>query len=156
MIGKRAVSPLIATIILITLTVAIGAILVNFGMTYVKKKIQCLSYDISIKDVKVDYNTNTLLVTLVNNGMEAINISKNSPLIFNAIINEKSYICEYNPVLDTRDCIISTEVLLEPGKISTINIKFSQNIDLKGFRSGEFIIRGCGKIGETIYNYFLR
>lgn len=156
MVRKRAVSPLIATVILISLTIAIGAILVNFGMTYVKRKVTCLAYDIKITDAKVDYNTNSLLITLINNGMEAINITRNSPLIFNANINGIEYICEYNPTLDTRNCIIATEVLLEPGKIATINITFSPNIDLTKFRMGEFIIRGCGKTGETIYPYFIR
>lgn len=89
-VNKKAVSPLIATVLLIAFAVALGAVVMNWGRGYVdettafateksNKEIRC-SMDINMKfiefdDVKqicLDNGTNTINFTIHNSGTVAI------------------------------------------------------------------------------------
>jgi len=64
----RSVSPLIATIILIALTVAIGAIIVGWGRSYVQQQTSCLGYEVVIEDATVNVTSKTITLKIRNTG----------------------------------------------------------------------------------------
>jgi len=65
----RSVSPLIATIILIALTVAIGAIIVGWGRSYIQKQVSCLGVGFEILSLKFNSSTNNVSsVEVINSG----------------------------------------------------------------------------------------
>jgi len=50
--AKRSVSPLIATILLVALTVSIGAMIIGWGRQYVQQQTACLEYSIQIIETR--------------------------------------------------------------------------------------------------------
>lgn len=90
--GKRGVSPLIATVLLIAFAVALGAVVMNWGKSYVEDQaehagtkssteIKCqIDIDLEVKEIrgqpKICYNNGTgnssLVVMLENQGSETI------------------------------------------------------------------------------------
>ncbi|MEM5880115.1 MAG: hypothetical protein QXQ16_02390 [Candidatus Aenigmatarchaeota archaeon] len=68
---KKSISPLIATFILITLTVAIGAMIVAWGRQYVQKQIMCAGMGASLTVISKDFPDNdswSITLNLFNTG----------------------------------------------------------------------------------------
>jgi len=68
--SKRAVSPLIAAILLIALTVSIGAMIIGWGRQYVQKQTSCLGVSVQITNLGGD-NKNAK-ITIKNTGTHNI------------------------------------------------------------------------------------
>ncbi len=63
----RSVSPLIATIVLISLTIAIGAIIVGWGRAYIQKQTSCLGVGFEI--LSLEFNGSTIKdIKVLNTG----------------------------------------------------------------------------------------
>jgi len=75
----RSVSPLIATIILIALTVAIGAIIVGWGRNYIQQQTSCLGVGFEILSLEFDGN-NIKNITVLNTG--STNFTVGSTFVF--------------------------------------------------------------------------
>ncbi|MEM4680725.1 MAG: hypothetical protein QW038_02940 [Nanopusillaceae archaeon] len=68
---KKSISPLIATFILITLTVAIGAMIVAWGRQYVQKQIMCAGMGASLTVISKNFPNNAswnITLNLFNTG----------------------------------------------------------------------------------------
>lgn len=157
--AKRAVSPLIATILLVALTISIGAMIIGWGKEYVKKQTKCIGYEIDILNAKADYTNRILKVSVHNKGTEDLILSTEaSPLVFHAVIAGQDYYCAVaDPAtIGATGCAIKKGTAdLAAGQIGTIEIHFGSGIDLSKYEEGEFIIKGCGTIGEKIMPYML-
>jgi len=153
----RGVSPLIATIILISLTVAIGALIVGWGRQYVKMQTECLGYQIDIMDVKYNSANNALNIVVSNNGMNEISLDPaTSRLVFLATIGGNQYTCKVAQTTPTGGCSIQPGATIKPGDIATITVTFATGINLANFESGQFMIQGCGTLGGTITKYMIK
>mgnify|MGYP001770643928 CR=1 FL=1 len=90
--AKRAISPLIATIILVALTVAIGALIVNWGRAYVSKSMSCVTLSMSL------YNptkgTNYIDFKLFYTSENPTEFSDYTVKIYTTLGTE--YLCKYN------------------------------------------------------------
>ena len=95
---KRSVSPLIATIILIALTVALGAIIVGWARGYVSGQVSCLNLGASAEYLSSDQNSTLGLLYIytevLNTGSVPINI--NNVYIKIKGTNGDTDICNYN------------------------------------------------------------
>jgi len=157
---KKAVSPLIAGILLIALTVSIGAMIIGWGKEYVKKHVSCMNYELEILNAKADYTGKTLSIGIENTGMAKIILSSEaSPLVFQAVIGGQTYYCPVKKdvtSLSPDECAIQEQKTdLNPGDIATVKIYFGSGIDLTKYQEGEFLIKGCGTIGTKITQYML-
>jgi len=72
----KGVSPLIATIILIALTVSIGAIIVGWGRSYIQRQTSCLGISLLIQSVVYDTNTGKYNITVLNNGEQQVIVGR--------------------------------------------------------------------------------
>jgi len=70
----KGVSPLIATIILIALTVSIGAIIVGWGRSYVQKQTSCLGMSIQLSNLKG--GASAWNITITNIGEQPVLLSR--------------------------------------------------------------------------------
>jgi len=153
----RAVSPLIATIILIALTVAVGALIVGWGRQYVKMQTECLGYQIEIMGVKYDATNNALNIVVNNRGMNDISLDPNTArLVFLATIGGNQYTCKVSPTVQAGGCSIQPGTTIKPGDITTITVKFASGINPANIDEGQFMIQGCGTLGETITRYMIK
>jgi len=75
----KGVSPLIATIILIALTVSIGAIIVGWGRSYIQRQASCLNVGFEILSLEFDGN-NIKNIAVLNTGL--INFTVRSTFVF--------------------------------------------------------------------------
>jgi len=81
----RSVSPLIATIILIALTVAIGAIIVGWGRNYIQQQASCLDVEFEIISLKFSSSGGTNTVTnveVINSGNVKISSGEKVYFVF--------------------------------------------------------------------------
>ena len=75
--NKRAVSPIIATLILILIAVAAGVIVYVWTTTYIGTQVGSFSQEqFIITNAKYDKNAKILNVTIVNQGASIVNITK--------------------------------------------------------------------------------
>lgn len=88
---KRSISPLIATIILIALTIAIGAIIVGWANSYVGQRTQCLNAQITIQNVYYNSSSSTLVIQAVNSGGTNILVSQLYVIVYDTLGNK--YVC---------------------------------------------------------------
>lgn len=153
----RGVSPLIATIILIALTVAVGALIVGWGRQYVKMQTECLGYQIEIMSVKYTAATNSLEIVINNKGLNEISLDPNTArLVFLAKIGGNQYTCKVSTTMPQGGCSIQPGTSIKPGDIATITVGFSPGINPANLDEGQFMIQGCGTLGETITKYMIR
>ncbi|RIB35343.1 MAG: hypothetical protein BXU00_02345 [Candidatus Nanoclepta minutus] len=93
----RGVSPLIATIILIALTVSIGAIIVGWGRSYIQKQMICAGMSASLNYKNYSYsggnNPKIISFDILNSGESVINL-RNAYIKITSI-DETSDICSY-------------------------------------------------------------
>ena len=72
--AKRTVSPLIASILLIALTVSIGAMIIGWGRQYVQQQTSCLGVSVQLSDLWG--GTNGWNITVTNSGEQVIQIGR--------------------------------------------------------------------------------
>lgn len=72
--NKRAISPLIATFILISLTVAVGAMIVAWGRNYVQKQMVCIRLGARMSVVSKDFTSVPAIINIsvMNTGEVAL------------------------------------------------------------------------------------
>jgi len=125
----RSVSPLIATIILIALTVAIGAIIVGWGRSYIQKQTICL--DVSLEILSVTYNLSSSLiytVTFINSGSVKIPQNEKLYIIVEDIIGNR----------DTKSITIGKDI--DPGESYTANFNLQlSNVKQKPYKVWIFL-----------------
>jgi len=150
---KRAVSPLIATILLVAL-ISIGAMIIGWGKEYTNRQIKCIGYEIDILSTNIDYTNRILKVSVHNKGTEDLILSTEvSPLVFHAVIAGQDYYCTVTDpaTIGASECAIKKGTAdLAAGQIGTIEIHFGSGIDLSKYEEGEFIIKGCGVISKKV------
>jgi len=150
----RSVSPLIATIILIALTVAIGAIIVGWGRSYVQKQMMCTSFSLYISDYRA--TSSSLILTVQNTGI-AIDLSRYTLQVY--IISKDGSSVDVQPCSNTNTsakCVI----LNMGGSLYQDNIIGEGTyfrLNLTGYyignlpQSAKILIQGCGDVSNTIY-----
>ena len=121
----RSVSPLIATIVLISLTIAIGAIIVGWGRAYVQKQVSCATMSATLSYKKYEYNPSTktydIYLSIVNSGGSIINLKDTYIKIISADLTT-SDVCEYNAGGGCTYGVTEGNVSLNPGDISEIKL----------------------------------
>ncbi|MFA4662461.1 archaellin/type IV pilin N-terminal domain-containing protein [Pyrococcus kukulkanii] len=71
--NKKSVSPLIASILLIALTVSIGAMIIGWGRQYVNQRTSCLGMEVTILSATYDsVNSEITSLSAINVGFVAI------------------------------------------------------------------------------------
>lgn len=120
--GKRAVSPLIATVLLIAFSVALGAVVMNWGRSFVKTKTE-----------EVDLKTGVQLQCTVDILLEFVEISNEKQVCFNSTGNYTKFIVENTgsissdglslQIIDSNSNIYSTQFTntLAAGNASVFN-----------------------------------
>jgi len=119
----RSVSPLIATIILIALTVAIGAIIVGWGRSYVQKQVSCLGASVNIIKAKLDKQYNQVTVGFINNGNMQLDPIQVYGVLYTA--SGKMYKCPYvsgSTLPQKLPCGLFNPVDANGNPISSINL----------------------------------
>mgnify|MGYP001772930618 CR=1 FL=1 len=143
---KKGISPLIATIVLIALTVAIGAMIVGWGRSYVQQKSECLGYELNILRGIVDTTNNKVILTVENTGTKTIdsNIDRDR---FEFIVDIAGSLVSCK-IGSSNICNISfVPFSIRPGDIVNLEISFNSSY-LNSMRSGYFRIRGCDRISN--------
>ncbi|HIP90464.1 MAG TPA: hypothetical protein EYH22_02835 [Candidatus Nanopusillus sp.] len=84
MVNKRAVSPLIATILLIALTVSIGAMIISWGRQYVQQQTECLDVSATIVNAKLNISGSTITVGFLNKGNQILDTTKVTAILYTA------------------------------------------------------------------------
>ncbi len=75
--NKRAITPLMATFLLISLAIALGVVIMNFGRAEVQKRVECSVENLGlafvdiegVKQVCMDKNTQILEMVIENGGV---------------------------------------------------------------------------------------
>jgi len=153
---KRAVSPLIATILLVALTVSIGAMVIGWGRQYVQQQTSCLGYKIDIYEAKYNPSADRTIPLLYNSGTQKLHIRDTIVKIVDK--NGRSWTCFYEGVLvnnTTTGCAIenfsNNESTIDPGRGVRAIIRIG-NDNLKSDIVGGYMwieVRGCGRISEN-------
>ncbi|MEM3832109.1 MAG: archaellin/type IV pilin N-terminal domain-containing protein [Thermoprotei archaeon] len=111
---KRAISPIIAALILILITVAAGVIVYIWATGYIGTQIGGLSGQENFVITKAKYyvvsSTNYLDVTILNQGSSAINVT-----------SVKVYYANYTKVKATNTTSFPT-IVINPGATSTLKV----------------------------------
>ena len=154
---KRAVSPLIATILLVALTVSIGAMVIGWGRQYVQQQTGCLGYKLDLHGAKYNPNGIQIEVMSYNSGTQRLYINDTIAKIIDR--NGRSWTCfpsgTYGGATGCRvEKFSSGEDILyiEPGKAAQIIVKAGDS-NLQNSVVGGYIwieVRGCGRISENI------
>ena len=151
---KRAVSPLIATILLVALTVSIGAMVIGWGRQYVQQQTECLGYTLEIKGAKDGDPTDGIISLVVeNSGTKAISKDLIGPslrfvailsggafqtVVWQGVINET-----YTFNFTYMDYSSEVQYPIRPGRIFLANIKVPDST-VRGY----FDLKGCGRISN--------
>jgi len=149
---KKAVSPLIAAILLIALTVSIGAMIIGWGRQYVQQQTKCLGASATISYVEVDANKSKMNVTIENTGTQPI-IAKNIIFYVYDVNGQKQEITAN----DTAQFSVggtNTQVL-RPGQTGTITVVDNKTLkSCDDVLSVELAVQGCGIISNSysVYN----
>jgi|GEM_PF-5751438 len=155
--AKRSVSPLIATILLVALTVSIGAMIIGWGRQYVQQQAECLGYALEIKGA-IDGNLSDGIISLVveNSGTKAISRGLIGPsLRFVAILSGGAWqTVEWQGVTNEANYTFNFTYMnyeevgdpIRPGDIFLANIKVP-NSTIRGY----FDLKGCGRISNEWY-----
>jgi len=91
--SKRAVSPLIAAILLIALTVSIGAMIIGWGKQYVQQQTSCLGTSVNIIKAQLDTHNNQITVGFINTGNQKLDAEKVYAILYTA--SGKIFKCPY-------------------------------------------------------------
>jgi len=148
----KGVSPLIATIILIALTVSIGAIIVGWGRSYIQKQIKCTSYSADLYIAQWKPQNSVLEIKFVNSGIEPI--LKNELLVIILDTQGGKRVCG-NDTLNTEGCShsLASPSRIDPGNYSIFSVSIPSTTPWKDYIVGGELwleIIGCGRISPTI------
>ncbi len=145
----RAVSPLIAAILLIAFTISIGVMIIGWGRQYVQQQASCMGLSLEILKAKYDSTNKKLNVTVQNTGTVSIVNGTTRARIFllnsaGDIIAVKNLYQAYKVYSITENDNINT---FSPGEIYTFEF---DNINEKPFQI-YIEVQGCGKISNDYY-----
>jgi len=147
----KSVSPLIATIILIALTVSIGAIIVGWGRSYIQKQMMCTGFSLYISDYRV---TNSSLVLIVQNTGNAIDLGRYTLQTYITSNNIAIEDCGYNT--SEYNCIVEYLDGRPYSPYDTIKEGIYFMLNLTGYNSTnlpqsvKILIKGCGDVSNTV------
>ncbi len=159
--NKKSVSPLIASILLIALTVSIGAMIIGWGRQYVQQRTSCLGYSIQILNAPdSDPSDNEIVLNIENTGTASLTYSdlKNKLRFIQVLDNGEIHPSPWYNSTDATSASVSyymtlteqdgtTEVnSVKPGDVVQARIKVYGNIV-----QGYFDIKGCGKVSNDWY-----
>jgi len=135
--NKKAVSPIIATLLLILIAVAAGVIIYVWATSYIGQQIGSVGGQETFVITNVKYNkisgTNYVNVTVINQGISAINIT-----------TIKVYASDYSTLVATNTTTTTYHgALIAPGTTSTLT-----NIQLN-LVTGQQIIKGQSYVLEV-------
>ena len=125
MVYKRAVSPLIATILLIALTVSIGAMIIGWGRQYVQQQTGCLGIALSITDAEVDTSNKKLTLWIQNTGSQNVKVSDLRIYYYDVDGNRKTIKLDKT---DNFNVGGKTTQILRPGQIGKL-VKTDNELD---------------------------
>jgi len=114
--NKKAVSPIIATLLLILIAVAAGVIIYIWTTSYIGTQIGTASGQETFVITKVKYvdgNDNETDVTIINQGATAINIKS-------VIVYDSTY-----TNIQAKNKTISPTTTINPGDTQTLNVKLN-------------------------------
>lgn len=151
---KRAVSPLIATILIVALTVAIGSLIISWGQTYVKTKVNCLRYALTIYELRQGATNTELLVRVENTGTVSIDLQNDQDFAFVITLTDGSAkTCRLGTTPPANGCVIEqvSGDQLEPGEIQTLKILLGTGLTVDQVESGYFKYGTCGQISNEAY-----
>jgi flagellin-like protein len=134
--NKKAVSPIIATLLLILIAVAAGVIIYVWATSYIGQQIGSVGGQETFVITNVKYNkisgTNYVNVTVINQGISAINIT-----------TIKVYASDYSTLVATNTTTTTYHgALIAPGATSTFNIRLK-------LVTGQQIIKGQSYVLEV-------
>jgi len=149
--GIKGVSPLIATIILIALTVSIGAIIVGWGRSYIQKQMMCTGFSLYISEYRA--KNSSLILTVQNTG-SPIDLTRYTLQVY--LTGSLGDVIECSNTNSTARCIIMymSEVMYNDTVIGEatyfkLNLTTYNSSNLP--QSAKILIKGCGDVSNTIY-----
>jgi len=144
MVLKRAVSPLIATILLIALTISIGAIVIGWGKQYVSTQTKCISADLQV--IQTTKGTNNIDITVYNSGTIPLNIND---LYIVATAGTTTLTCQPGDPANVgaNSCVIDNTgtTTINVGSQGTLNVVFGSGINVGDVSKMEVYMKGCSK-----------
>jgi len=149
MASKRAVSPLIATIILIALTVSIGAVVVAWARNYMMTQLTCAQTHVTI-DRYVKGN-NMITITVTNDGN--IDIPLNSTDLSAVVVTKQgiTHTCTMSQTLQSTKCnLLAQNEVLRAGGVASLSIAFGNDLPVDNVVSVALVYGKCGQISNQI------
>jgi len=148
----KGVSPLIATIILVALTVSIGAIIVGWGRSYIQRQIKCTSYSADLYIAQWKSQNSVLEIKFVNSGIEPI--LKDDLLVIIFDTQGGKHVCGKD-TLNTEGCSHSSgsPSRIDPGNYTIFSVDIPDATTWRDYIVGGELwleIIGCGRISPTI------
>lgn len=145
----RAVSPLIAMVILISLTVSIGALIVAWAKNYMNNRIACGLTHIDVQSYTK--GTNYIKFTIQNTGEYKIPLNSTDLAVVVMDNSGNSYTCKLSSTLTGTCNLIKKDVILEPGQIETVEVDFNTaQLSPNNVVQAVFIYGKCGSISEQV------
>jgi len=146
---KRAVSPLIATIILIALTVSIGAVIVAWARNYMITQLTCAQTHVTINSYTK--GASMITITVTNDGN--IDIPLNSTDLSAVVITTQgiAHTCSIAPTLQSTKCnLLAQNDILRVGGIASLSIAFGNELPVDNVASIFLTYGKCGQISNQI------
>lgn len=149
----KGVSPLIATIILIAVTIGIGAVIVSFARSYVQTQVNVVGVEFSIIGHTYDKNSNSLNLTVQNVGQYALS-NFNQLRVLIQTTDGKTYSCPYYNTTLSNAPTITKSVGANCIVYSVYNISSStylNSINPSDFAKFLIYIENISLIGSNVY-----
>jgi len=147
--SKRAVSPLIATIILIALTVSIGALVVSWARNYIATQLTCSATHVTINSYTK--GASMITITVTNDGN--VDIPLNSTDLSAVVVTTQgiAHTCTISQTLQSTKCnLLAQNDVLKVGGIASLSIAFGNDLPINNVASIVLTYGKCGQISNQI------
>ena len=131
---KRAISPLIAAVLLIAFTISIGVMIIGWGRQYVQQQVSCFGASVNIIKAQLDTSNNQITVGFINTGNQKLDAEKVYAILYTA--SGKIFKCPYissGSLPSKLPCALTNPVdengnpvsIINPGNYTEYSLKYS-------------------------------